>query len=99
MVEDNGNLLQKDLCQDTPWFPELLYSVPLTLWQAIVNPYLHQRLLNTHKQVWFSILWGHCSFVLGPGVHNVLFVPSKNLFSQSVEVLYSNPTDVQSQIP
>ena len=28
-------------------------------------------------------LWGHCSFLLGPGAHNVLFVPSKNLFPQS----------------
>ena len=25
-------------------------------------------------------LWGHCSFLLGPGVHKVLFVPSKSLF-------------------
>ena len=26
---------------------------------------------------------GHCSFLLGPGVHKVLFVPSKSLFPQS----------------
>ena len=26
---------------------------------------------------------GHCSFLLGPGVHKILFVPSKNLFPQS----------------
>ena len=26
---------------------------------------------------------GHCSFLLGPGVHQVLFVPSKSLFPQS----------------
>ena len=25
-------------------------------------------------------LVGHCSFLLGPGVHKVLFVPSKSLF-------------------
>ena len=30
-----------------------------------------------------SLLWGHCSFLLGPGVHKVLFVPSKSLFPQS----------------
>ena len=24
-----------------------------------------------------SLLWGHCSFILGPGVHKVLFLPSK----------------------
>ena len=30
-----------------------------------------------------GVLWGHCSFLLGPGVHKVLFVPSKSLFPQS----------------
>ena len=34
-------------------------------------------------QVWVSLLWGHCSFLLGPGAHQVLFVPSKSLFPQS----------------
>ena len=28
-------------------------------------------------------LWGHFSFLLGPGEHKVLFVPSKSLFPQS----------------
>ena len=32
---------------------------------------------GTHGQVWVSLLWGHCSFLLGPGEHKVLFVPSK----------------------
>ena len=62
--------------------PRLLYSVPLTLWQATVDP-LCPTLLDTHRQVWLSLLWGHCSFLLGPGAHTVLFVPSKNLFLQS----------------
>ena len=30
-----------------------------------------------------SLLWGHCSFLVGPRVHKVLFVPSKSLFPQS----------------
>ena len=34
-------------------------------------------------QVWVSLLWGHCSFLLGPGTHRVLFVPSKSLFPPS----------------
>ena len=34
-------------------------------------------------QVWVSLLWGHCSFFLGPGAHNILFVPSNGLFLQS----------------
>ena len=37
----------------------------------------------THVQVLVNVLWGHCSFLLGPGVHKVLFVPSKSLFPQS----------------
>ena len=28
-------------------------------------------------------LWGHRSFLLGPGVHKVLFVPSNSQFPQS----------------
>ena len=59
----------------------LLHSVPPTLQQATADPRLCQRLLDTHGRVWVSFLWGHCSFLLGPGMHKVLFVPSKNLFS------------------
>ena len=43
----------------------LLHSVPPTLQQATTDPHLHQRLLDTHRQVWVSLLWGHCSFLLG----------------------------------
>ena len=51
--------------------------------QATADPCLHCRLLDTHRQVWVSLLWGYCSFLLGPGAHEVLFVPSKSLFPQS----------------
>ena len=61
----------------------LLHSVLLALQQATTDPRLHRRLLDTFRQVWVSLLWGHCSFLLGPGVHKVLFVPSKSLFPQS----------------
>ena len=61
----------------------LLHSVPSTLQQATINPRLCQRLLNTHGQVWVNLLWGHYSFLLGPGAHKFLFVPSQNLFPQS----------------
>ena len=61
----------------------LLHSVPPTLQQAITNPCLHWRLLDTHTQVWVSLLWGHCSFLLSSGAHKVLFVPSRSLFPQS----------------
>ena len=61
----------------------LLHSVPPTLQQATADPHLCQRLLDTHRQVWVSLLWGHCSFLLGPGLKKVLFVPSKSPFHQS----------------
>ena len=52
---------------------------------APATAYLHlcQGLLDTHRQVWVSHFCGHYSFLLGPGVHKVLFVPSKGLFPQS----------------
>ena len=43
----------------------LLHSVPPTL--QPIDPCLRRRLPDTHKQVWGSLLWGHCSFLLGPG--------------------------------
>ena len=61
----------------------LLHSVPPTLQQATADLHLCQRLLGTHGQVWVRLLWGHCSFLLGPHAHKVLFVPSKSLFPQS----------------
>ena len=58
----------------------LIHSMPPMLQQAISNPCLCWRLLDTHRQVTVSLLWGHYSFLLGPGVYKVLFVPSKSLF-------------------
>jgi len=54
----------------------LLHTVPPTLQQATADPCLSWSLLDTHGHVWVSFLWGHCSFLLGPGGHKVLFVPS-----------------------
>ena len=50
------------------------------LHQATADPRLRQRFLDTHGQVWVSLLWSHCSFLLGPGAHEALFVPTKSLF-------------------
>ena len=61
----------------------LLYSVPLTPQQATINPGFCWRLLDTHRQVQLSLLCDHASFLLGPGAHKVLFLPSKSLFPQS----------------
>ena len=79
--------------------PGLLQSVPLTPRQATADPCLHWRLLDTHRRVWLSLLWGHCSFLLGPGAHKVLFVPSKSLLPQSCGSSVIKSPDLQSQIP
>ena len=46
------------------------------------DPRLCWRFLDTLRQVWVSLLWGHCAFLLGPGVHKVSVEPSKSLFLQ-----------------
>ena len=61
----------------------LQHSVPQTFQQATADPRLRQRLLDTHRQVRVNLLRGHCSFLLSPDEHKVLFVPSKSLFPQS----------------
>ena len=58
----------------------LPHLVPPILQQATADPRLCWRLLDTHRQIWVSLLWGHCSFLLGPGAYKVLFVPSKHLW-------------------
>ena len=62
----------------------LLHSLPPTLQQATSDPCLPWRLPDTPGQVWVSLFWGHCSFLLGPSAHKVLFVPSKSLFPSPV---------------
>ena len=39
---------------------------------ATVNPCLRRRASDISRWVWLSVLWGHCSFPLGPGVHKTL---------------------------
>ena len=45
----------------------LLYSLPPILQQATTDPCLCWRLLDTPGQVWVSLFWAHCLFLLGPG--------------------------------
>ena len=61
----------------------LLHSVPPTLQQATGDPRLYWGLLDTHGQVWISLLWGHCFFLLSPGVQKVLFCALQESVSQS----------------
>ena len=57
----------------------LLLPVPVSLQEATTNPHLWRRPSNTCRQVWFCLLWGHCSFPMIPGAHKVLFVPPKRI--------------------
>ena len=63
--------------------------MPPTLEQTTARPCLHQRLLDPDRNVWYCLLWGHCSFLLDPGAHKVLFVSFKCLCLSPVEVLIS----------
>ena len=54
------------------------HSVAGHLWSSLTR-----ILLDPHIQLWVSLLWDHCSFLLSPGAHKVLFVPSKNVNPQS----------------
>ena len=72
--EDNGHLLQMIPCMHCyTHCPQPCSRPPVT----------HAPPLETPGQVWVSLFWGHCSFLLGPSAHKVLFVPSKSLFPQT----------------
>ena len=76
----------------------VVFSV-LTPQQATVDPHLRWRLLDRHRQVWLSLLWGYCSFLPASGAHKVLFVPSKSLFLQSCISSVIKSHCLQRQIP
>ena len=78
----NGDLLQRDLCQHAMAPRTVVISGPDPV-AGHCQRRLCRRLLDTHRQVQLSLLWGHCSFLLVPGAHGVFFVPSKSLFPQS----------------
>ena len=58
----------------------LLHVMPPTLQQAIADPCLHPG--HSRASLGQSLV-GSLFFLLGPGAHKVLFVPSKSLFPQS----------------
>ena len=55
------------------YFPELLLPVSLSSRWGTATPHLCRRPSNTSRYVWFSLLWGHCSFPCVP-VHTLLCV-------------------------
>ena len=72
--EDNGYLLQKDPYMYCYTYSSQPCSRPLPTHTSTGDSW------TSPGQVWVNLLWGHRSFLLGPGVHQVLFVPSKSLF-------------------
>ena len=76
------NLFQKDLYQYAITSQDFFSQYP---WPRLGHCGLRPppETTNTHRQVCLSLLWGHCSFLLDPGVLKALFVPSKTLFPQS----------------
>ena len=51
--------------------------------------------LDTPRQVWISLLWGHYFFLLGPGAQKILSVPSNGLFPQSCGTSTIKPNGLQ----
>ena len=77
----NGNILQKEVlsASRTQAGPQsLVIHYPWTCSRP-VNSRLHWRLLDTHRQIWLSLLLGHCSFLLGPGTHKVFLCPQNSV--------------------
>ena len=64
---------QKDLYQHTTTPRTDVFSV-LHPTAGHCRPTPPPRLLDSHRQVWFSLLWGHCSFLLGPGAQGSVCV-------------------------
>ena len=67
----------------------LLHSVSPILQQATADPHLCWRFLDAHSLVWVSLLWGHCPFLLVPGVCTILFVPSKSVLNHTAALTYT----------
>ena len=57
-----GLMVESGRAHAKEYFPELLLSVSLSSRWATATPCLCRRPSNTSRQIWFSLLWGHCSF-------------------------------------
>ena len=69
--EDNGSLLQKLPCTFCCTQGPRRCSRP---------PQIHASTRNSWTlkgQIWVSLFWGHCFFLLGPGAHKSLFPQSR----------------------
>ena len=94
----NGDSLQKGLCQHTVPPRTAAINAPDPV-AGHCQPTPPLETPNTHRQVWLSVFWGHCFFLLGPTARKEsLFLP-RGCFPSPVEVLESIPADLQSHIP
>ena len=66
-MEDSGRAHAKE------YFPKLLLPVSLSSQLGTATLHLCRRPSNTSMEVWFSLLWGHCSFPWVP-MHTLLCV-------------------------
>ena len=71
-----------------------LFSLPVVWPEAKPPP----EALDTYRQVWLSLLWGHCSFSWLLVHTRFCLCPPRVCFPSPVEVPWSNPTGLQSQI-
>ena len=62
----------------------------LSLWWATANPHLCSGPSNASRQVWFSLLWGHSSFLPGPDVPRIWCVPSRSGASPTSQGLWKS---------
>ena len=53
--------------------------MPSALQLATTNPHLCWRLLETHRQIWISLLRGHCSFLLDPSAQGSVFALQESI--------------------
>ena len=85
----NGDRLQKDLYQHAVAPKTVVVSVPDPV-AGHCRLILHQRLLDTHRQVWLSFVR---SLLLSPGswYAQIFFMPTKNLFLWKFSVLLPDP--------
>ena len=58
--------------------------VPSTLQQATAHPCFCWGHLDTHRHVWVSLLWGHCSFLLVQRHTRFCFCPPRVCFPSPV---------------
>ena len=87
--------------QANEYFPDFCCPCPCPCGEPQPSPSLCRRPSNTSRWVWCSLLRGHCSFPLGPDMQTTWCASSESgvcVFPSPVEVLQSNPTNLQSLI-